>query len=126
MSAYLDANERAERILIEHLCPQQRLDLAAHRKFYVQGRLNKLYEVEISNGFAIVHPETREIIVKHCCHPEYWMPHADVALATKLAIEAGEDSEAELLQAGRSTLRQHRFRSTREERRAWEMEKHLL
>lgn len=107
---YDAANRRASAILREHLTPQQRVDLAAEKAFYVRGRINRLYRVEPGNGFQIVGPVSREILVTFCLHPDEWIPADDVALATKLAIDAGEETEAELLSAGRATLRPRPYR----------------
>jgi hypothetical protein len=98
------ADERALELLRECLSPQQRLDLARHHGFFVRGRINRLYFVELGNGFDIADPVTRESKVGMCLHPDEWIPHADVALATKLAIDAGAASEAELLEAARPRL----------------------
>lgn len=119
---YLRANERARAILLEHLSPQQRLDLATGHGFYVRGEMNRLYFVEPGNGFAIVDPVTRETTVSLCLHPEEWMPYDDVALATKLSIDAGRDSEAEMLEAANPRLLRRRYRSTPDDRAARRLE----
>lgn len=119
---FVEARERAEAILYEHLAPQQRLDLARRRAFFVRGRINRLYRVEFGNGFAIVDPVTYQPIVSICLHPDYWMPHADVALATKLAIDAGEETESELLSAARSRPLPRVRPADREERAAHRLE----
>lgn len=120
------ADARAAAILREHLNAQQRIDLEAAGHFFVRGQINRLYRIEPGNGAAIVHPETRRELVSICLHPERWMPHDDVALATKLLIESGADGEREMLEGGRSRYRGGRTRSTRPERRAWELERDLL
>jgi len=97
---YVEANDRASLILREHLAPQQRIELAGGG-FYVRGTINRLYRVELGNGFQIVDPVTHVPTVSLCLHPDDWMPYADVALATKLAIDAGAETEAELLEAAR-------------------------
>lgn len=101
---YVLANGRANAILRENLAPQQRLDLAVRNAFFVRGHVNRLYCVRLGNGFSIVDPVTHDETVSLCLHPDSWMPHADVALATKLAIDSGQDGEAELLGAARPRL----------------------
>lgn len=101
---YVEANERAKRILREHLAPQQRIDLQKRGGFFVRGTINRLYFIEVGNGFSIVDPVTHRQTVSLCLHPEEWMPHDDVALATKLAIDSGEEGEAELLEAANPRL----------------------
>jgi hypothetical protein len=122
-----EANERARAILREHLAPQQRLEFDATRgaAFYVRGTVNRLYRVELGNGMQIVHPETRQPRVSLCLHPERWIPHADVALAQKLAIESGPDREAELLAGARPRPLAGRTAATVEERYAWDRERDL-
>lgn len=120
------ANDRAGRVLRENLCPQQRIDLEAWGRFYVRGAVNQLYAVRPGNGFAIVHPETRQELASVCLHPEYWMPHDDVALSVKLLVDAGPRGEEELLAGGRVTWIGGRTRAHPLERRAWDVERHLL
>lgn len=122
---YATANRRARALLLEHLTPQQRIDYHAWKCFYVRGELNPLYRVEPGNGYQIVDPISRETTVSICLHPDDWIPDDDVALATKLAIDAGIDSEAGLLEAGKTTLRQKTHRTTDEERYAADVEAHL-
>jgi len=124
---FVAARERADRLLREHLTPQQRLDLAAEKAFHVRGRINRLYRVRLGDGFCAVDPVTRRTVVSFCLHPEAWIPDADVALATKLAIDAGEESEKALLEAARPYPRAGRRPPTRDERRALALERrHVL
>lgn len=123
---FVKANARADRLLREHLNPQQRIDLEANNCFYVQGVVNRLYCVRLGNGAAVVHPETRAEVLSLCLHPEEWIPDADVALATKLLIDAGRDGEAELLEGARATSLRARTRPSAVERAAWERERDLL
>lgn len=94
------ARDRARKLLVEWLSPQQRIDLARDGHFYVAGELNRLYEIQLGNGAAIVDPVTRERRVTVCYHPETWLPDEDVALATKLLIEQGVEGEKILLETG--------------------------
>lgn len=122
----VEAREKADRLLLAMLAPQQRIDYLAHQGFYVRGRINRLYEVRVGNGFAIVDPTTHEQTVSFCLHPDEWIPHADVALATKLGIEAGTESEAELLSAANPTVLPQASPATAEERVAWRLERRYL
>lgn len=123
---FMEANERADAILREHLSPQQVLDLEASNGFYVRGTVNRLYRVELGNGLQIVDPRTRTTSVSLCLHPERWIPHADVALATKLAIESGPDGEKEMLAGARKRIVGMHRRPTREDAHAWQLERDLL
>lgn len=122
---FVKAREKAEAILIEHLAPQQRIDYLAWNRFYVRGTINRLYVVRVGDGAAIVSPYNGETWVSMCIHPERWMPHADIALATKLLIESGPDGEEELLAGCRPTVFGQRP-ATREQRYAWDGMRALL
>jgi hypothetical protein len=117
------AGARARAILLEHLSPQQRLDLARRRGFFVRGEINRLYFVEPSNGLQIVDPVTHEATVSLCLHPDEWMPHDDVALATKLALDAGADTEAEMLEAARPRMLRRTEAERWQHRRAYALER---
>lgn len=123
---FVEANERAARILREHLNPQQRLELASRHYFYVRGTINRLYRIEPGNGASIVDPETHTVLVSLCLHPDEWIPHDDVALATKLLIESGPAGEEEMLAGARARPIHARPRPRSEEKRAWRMERELL
>jgi hypothetical protein len=120
------ANDRARALLLEHLSPQQRLDLAALGHFHVRGELNRLYRVEPGNGFSAVDPVTHEQLVCCCLHPEEWIPDADVALATKLAIDAGRETEGQMLEGAnaRPVAGRTRRQALPGEIAAWEREEH--
>lgn len=120
---FVQANARAKRILRENLAPQQVIDLERHGGFFVRGRINKLYFIEVGNGFAISDPVTHRSTVSLCLHPEEWMPHEDVALATKLAIDSGEEGEAELLEAANPRVLNFDRRVSAHERVARQLEK---
>lgn len=122
-----EANERAKAILRENLNPQQTIDLDAWGCFYVRGVANRLYCVRVGNGVAIVDPLTLREVVSVCVHPETWMPHEDVALASKLLIDSGVDGERELLEGGKATPTGARRRpATAEQRYAWDVGRNLL
>lgn len=100
------ANERADKLLLECLSPQQRLEFFASDggNFRCRGGATKnLYVIELGNGFDILDKTTMEILVSYCFHPEEWMPSADVALAAKLLLEDPE-KEAEVLEGARSNI----------------------
>lgn len=120
------ANERADRLLREHLNPQQLLDLEATGSFYVRGTINRLYRIRLGNGCEAVKPDTREPVVSFCIHPDEWIPDADVALSLKLMIESGKDGEAELLAGAKATPIPARRSPARAEREAARMERDLL
>lgn len=107
---FMEARRKADAILREHLAPQQLLELEARSRFHVRGRVNALYRIDLGNGFYVVDPTTLEPLVSFCLHTEEWIPHADVALAVKLAIDSGQDGEAEILAAANPTplMRQRR------------------
>lgn len=121
-----EAEKKADRLLLEHLAPAQRLDLKAYGWFYARGTINKLYRIQPGNGCAIANPRTREVGVSLCLHPERWMPDGDVALATLLLIQSGPEGEEEMLAGARPRLGPVYSPSTRLERAAWERERELL
>lgn len=120
-----EANRRADAILREHLNPQQLLDLDASEGFYVRGTINRMYRVELSNGCQIVHPATRQVLASMCIHTDDWIPAADVALASKLMIDAGVETEAELLSGARVTPYAGRTKARRWERWCQDAERDL-
>lgn len=96
-----EADERADAILREYLSPQQALELEAFGWFRCRGgRTGNLYKVDVGNGFEILDKRTCETVVSYCLHTEAWMPHGDIALATKLALEDAE-LEVECLENAR-------------------------
>ncbi len=123
---FMDANDRADAILREHLNPQQLLELDATGAFYVRGTINELYSIRLGNGAAIVNPRTHHLMASLCLHPERWMPHADVALATKLAIESGPEREQEILAGARVRWLGPGRPSFERDRYAWNRERDLL
>lgn len=99
-----DADNRADALLEEFLTPQQVLEFRLAQGFRVRGaKTGDYYAIEIGNGFAKIDPITLEMVVSYCFHPEEWIPHADVALATKLALE-DEELEEEFLEAAREQV----------------------
>jgi hypothetical protein len=101
MEKFVEAGERAQRLLVEHLTPQQQIDLLAYDNFRVTGAKTKnQYAIQLGRGFAIIDRYTTAIIVSYCFHTEHWMPDADVALATKLALE-DEELEVQALETAK-------------------------
>jgi len=86
------ADERADALLREHLAPQQLIEwLATDSGFLVRGgETGDTYRVRVGDGFERLDPVTLERQESYCLHPEEWIPHADVALATKLGLESPE------------------------------------
>lgn len=100
-----ESNLRADRLLRETLSEEQRLDMTTSwgQSFRCRGgKTGRHYEIEMGNGFAWTWP-SGEPYVSYCCHPDAWIPHADVALATKLQLE-DEDGERDLLAAARGRV----------------------
>ena len=96
------ADNKADALLKEFLTPQQQLEVTLAQGFRVRGATTgDTYAVEIANGFARIDPVTLDTLVSYCFHPEEWLPHADVALATKLALE-DEELEEEFTTCARS------------------------
>lgn len=126
IESMLTANDRAEALLRECLSPQQRIELTAAERFRVRGgETGRIYGVELGNGFTGLTADTCEPTASYCLHPEYWMPDADVALATKLALEDRE-LELETVAGAKETRRRILGQPDRAARRACEMEKELI
>ena len=96
------ASDRAKELLREHLTAQQRIELESLGHFRVRGGSGAMYSVEPSNGFFLLDAVTSEPVASFCLHPEEWIPHEDVALATKFALEDSE-LEGECLAGARRT-----------------------
>lgn len=120
-----DADARATEVLRENLNPQQRIELASLGHFRVQGgKTGNWYRVEPSNGFGIVDQVTDEIVVSYCLHPEQWIPHDDVALATKFLLEDPE-LEIECLENARQVVLESTKPRTPALRHAYEVERDM-
>lgn len=120
------ADEKAERLLREHLNPQQLLELAADDKFRLYGaRTGNLYEIELGDGFDLLDKVSSDTVASYCLHTEYWMPAADIALATKLALEDPE-LEIECLENARSGGIWRTRRRTSQDWKAYRLERELL
>lgn len=121
------ACERARNLLLENLTPHQRIQFAARNAFAVRGALTRnMYWIELGNGFAILDKTTAYRTVSYCYHPTYWMPHEDVALATKLALEDPE-LEQQVLETAKVSLCSYPERPvTRAEKYARDIECELV
>jgi hypothetical protein len=120
------ADERADHILSEFLTPLQKIELRANAKFRViGGKTGNLYMIEEANGFAQVDEVTGDTLTSYCLHPDYWMPNADVALATKFHLE-DEDMELETIKNARATPYPREKIPTWEEVAASKIEKELM
>lgn len=121
-----EADERAHHLLCDHLTSFQRLELAATGKFRVRGAATKnMYSIEVGDGFSIIDNVTCERVVSYCLHPEAWIPHEDVALATKLALE-DEDLEVECLENARPVVLRQTERPSKRQQVAAKLEKELI
>lgn len=122
----VDADHRARKILLENLTPQQQIEYHACDKFRCRGATTgNMYLIEPGNGFAIIDKHTCEIVVSYCLHPDGWIPHDDVALATKLALEDAE-LEEECLKNARSVFHKPDPRAPRIDQYVYDMERELL
>jgi len=120
------ADERADKLLGENLTPLQSLELSKSDSFRVRGGKTKsIYVIELGNGFKIVNGMTGDTGVSYCLHPDYWMPMADVALATKLQLEDPE-MEEETTENARATVYYDDTAPTREQAWAYKLEKELI
>lgn len=121
-----EADARAAKILRENLTPMQRLELAARGAFRVRGgKTRNMYHIEPGNGFTMIDPATAEPVLSYCLHPDDWVPHDDVALGLKFALEDPE-LEEDCLTRGRSTFRGRARRPTRMDFYVRDMEKELI
>lgn len=125
----MEADEKARKLLRENTTDQQRLELAASGgcRFKCRGGKTKnLYEICIGNGFKLISKLTHESVASFCWHTEYWIPHEDVALATKLQLEDPELEEEVLTYAQVSFGDGPHLRADDWDRRAREMEAELI
>jgi hypothetical protein len=121
-----EANKRADKLLAENLNAFQAVEKAAHNRFRVRGGITSdIYEVQVGDGFRRVDPFTGEVVRSYCLHPEYWIPDADVALATKLSLESPE-LEMQTIRNARATPLQRRIRASDEDRLAASIECELI
>lgn len=129
LSAILDmdmADQKARKLLAEFLTDYQKSELVLIHKFHVRGAATgNLYAIGLGDGFELVDEVTHEMVASYCLHPEAWMPDADVALATKFALE-DEALEVETLENANMTYLGPSQRPTAALRRARDMERELI
>lgn len=117
-----DADARADRLLLECLSPQQRIEMLADGNFRVRGAsTGHTYLVTPNDGFNQIDPLTGETVVSYCLHTEHWLPDGDQALAVKYGLESIA-LEAEVLEGARSYEKAAPPPATAWERHAAELE----
>lgn len=119
----MQGEDRADRLLVKHLSPQQRLEFVATGDFRVVGaRTSNVYRVTPTDGFDLIDAYTGDTVVSYCLHTEYWLPSGDQALAIKLALEDPE-LEVEVLEGARPYPRDERRRARMSDRLALRLER---
>lgn len=85
------ANERAEKLLMEHLSPQQvdQLRVSGYFDVVVQGKTYRINRGRAGN-IQLLDPSGRKATHRYCIHPRELCPDADSMLAQKLLLEADE------------------------------------
>lgn len=117
-----DADAKADRLLLECLSAQQRIEMLADGNFRVRGAsTGHTYLVTPNDGFNRIDPLTGETIVSYCLHTEHWLPDSDQALAVKYGLESIA-LEAEVLEGARAYERPAPPPATAWERHAAELE----
>lgn len=113
------AARKSEALLESMLAPTQLLECRLGDRFRViGGATGRYYRVVLGNGFAEVEPASDDERVNYCLHPEDWMPDADVALATKLNLEA-PDLEEDFVAAANDRVMTPKIPASPETRRRW-------
>lgn len=120
-----EAIDKARALLLERLTSQERIEYLATGAFRVRGASGSLYRVTPGNGFELVSPYTDKAWISFCLHPEEWIPHEDVALATKLALQDEEMEQQVIGRAGSVQLRIGRG-ATGDDLAAMRLERKLL
>ena len=86
------ANERANRLLFNHLTPGQLEDLKQNGGFNVMLENGREYRIEWgSHGNVFLLGEASKKMSSYCIQPRGQLPKADSMLAQKLLLEANED-----------------------------------
>lgn len=86
-----EAEARAEKLLLENLSLQQRLDYEKHRYFVVHGRNKTRYRIRRGrSGNVDVVTKSGHIEHRLCAHPNEYVPDCDTMLAQKLMLEFDE------------------------------------
>ena len=99
------AAERANKILLEHLTPEQRETIEKNDWFIIEGgTTKKRYRVR-RTGIAgnVEELEGEKVVAKYCCHIAHHYPRPDHHLAQKLMLEWDESEFLRL--ANRTAVR---------------------
>lgn len=88
----LEAEKRAESLLLEMLGPEQArgLDQRGYLEIASPNRPNRIYRVPRGRGMVSVYEDGRAVM-SLCVQPVEWIPGADVVLMHKLMIEGNEE-----------------------------------
>jgi hypothetical protein len=90
--AHLTAQQKAERILLQHLTPEQRDEYQRLQRFSVIGPDGHIYRINRGrSGNVQLIEETEEGVIgveQFCIHPIEYVPDEDNMLAQKLLIES--------------------------------------
>lgn len=88
-----EAEARAEKLLLENLDLQQRLDYEKSKSFVVHGRAGWRFRIR-AGRMGNVDAIDKSGKVKHrlCAHPNVMLPNCDTMLAQKLLLEDNQDS----------------------------------
>ncbi len=87
-----EAEDRAEKLLLENLSLQQQLDYRERNYFVINGKSGRRYRIRRarSGNIDVIDKKGR---VEHrlCAHPNEWVPDPDTNLAQKLMLEHDEE-----------------------------------
>lgn len=115
VTAMFAAEDKAEALLEEFLTDWQLADYKLRGRFRVcGGSTGHAYEITPGDGFRRVDAATNKGMESFCLHPEAWLPGADVALATKWALEDPELEREALAGANSRVLRKDPSKTTPE------------
>jgi len=85
------ADERAERLLLSSLTPEQRDDYKRRACFYLYTKSGKRYRIERGwSGNVHLVDDTGKPLHRYCAHPAIHVPEPDNMLAQKLMLETDE------------------------------------
>jgi hypothetical protein len=88
----LAVKTRAEKLLFDHLSPEQRDDLAQKKCFYLYTKSGRKYRIDRhTHGNVYLLDERGDVVRKFCAQPPN-VPADDAILAQKLQLEADEES----------------------------------
>ncbi len=86
------ADDRATRLLLQHLTPVQRDAFLAHKRFDVVARSGTVYRLRLGwAGNVEALDETGTPVRRYCIHPNVLVPQADNLLCQKLLLETSEE-----------------------------------